>query len=40
MKMSLDSHLKYCPSVWMFQSKRLNNETNSVHEKSAKGCLF
>mgnify|MGYP001802811941 FL=1 len=28
------SHFSYCPVVWMFHSKELNNRINRIHERS------
>ena len=34
MKTFVESHFNYCPLIWMFHSKRLNNEINNVQEKA------
>ena len=34
MKSFVTSHFSYCPSIWMFHSRRLNNKINSVHERA------
>ena len=28
------SHFSYCPLVWMFHSRRLNNRINHIHERA------
>ena len=28
------SHFNYCPLVWMFHTKELNNRINSLHKKA------
>ena len=28
-----ESQFNYCPLIWMFQSRRLDNKINNVHEK-------
>ena len=28
------SLLNYCPLVWLFYSREMNNKTNRIHEKS------
>ena len=30
----ITSHFSYCPLVWMFHSRRLNNRTNHTHERA------
>ena len=30
----ISSQFGYCPLVWMFHSRRLNNRINSIHERS------
>ena len=30
------SQFVYCPLIWMFNSSRLNNKINSIHEKALK----
>ena len=30
----ITSHFSYCPLVWMFHSRRLNNKINSIHERA------
>ena len=32
MKSFVKSQFGYCPLIWMFHSRRLNNKINSVHE--------
>ena len=34
MKTFVESQFNYCPLLWMFHSRRLNNEVNNVHEKA------
>ena len=29
----ITSHFTYCPLVWMFHSRRLNNSINHIHER-------
>ena len=33
-KLFLESQFKYCPIVWMFHSRRINNKINRLHERS------
>ena len=33
-KVFLESQFKYCPIVWMFHSRRINNKINRLHERS------
>ena len=28
------SHYQYCPLVWMFHSRHLNNKSNKIHERA------
>ena len=28
-----NSHFSYCPLIWMFQSRLINNKINRVHER-------
>ena len=30
----ITSHFSYCPLVWMFHSRRLNNRINHIHERA------
>ena len=32
MKSFVTSQFSYCPLIWMFHSRRLNNKINSIHE--------
>ena len=32
-KVFITSQFNYCPLVWMFHTKQLNNQINSLHEK-------
>ena len=34
MKSFVTFQLSYCPLIWMFHSRRLNNKINSAHEKA------
>ena len=34
MKTFAESQSNYCPLIWMFHSRRLNNKINNVHEKA------
>ena len=34
MKTFVESQFNYCPLIWMFHSRRLNNKINNVHEKT------
>ena len=34
MKAFITSHFSYCPLVWMFHSRELNNKINRIHERS------
>ena len=34
MKLFITSQFGYCPLIWMFHSRALNNKTNSVHERA------
>ena len=34
MKSFVTSQLVYCPLIWMFNSSRLNNKINSIHERA------
>ena len=34
MKTFVDSQFNYCPLIWMFHSRRLDNKINNVHEKA------
>ena len=34
MKTFPESQFNYCPLIWMFHSRRLNNNINNVHEKA------
>ena len=33
-KLFLESQFKYCPIVWMFHSRRINNKIDRLHETS------
>ena len=34
MKSFVTSQFSYCPLIWMFNSRRLNNKINSIHKRS------
>ena len=34
MKAFINSQLGYCPLVWMFHSRQLNNRINKIHERA------
>ena len=34
MKTFVESQFNYCPLIWIFHSRRLNNKINNVHEKA------
>ena len=34
MKAIVKSQFGYCPLIWMFHSKRLNNKINRIHERA------
>ena len=34
MEAFITSHFSYCPLVWMFHSRELNNKINRIHERS------
>ena len=34
MKSFVTSQFRYCPLIWMFHSRRLNNKINSIHERA------
>ena len=34
MKSFVTSRFSYCPLIWMFHSRRLNNKINSIHERA------
>ena len=36
MKSFVTSQFGYCPLIWMFHSRRLNNKTSSIHERALK----
>ena len=33
-KSFVTSQFSYCPLIWMFHSRRLNNKINSIHERA------
>ena len=36
----IKSQFSYCPLIWMFTSKGLNNKINRIHEKSRRLVLY
>ena len=34
MKTFIDSQFNYCPLIWMFHSRQLNNKINKIHERA------
>ena len=34
MKAFIESQFGYCPLVWMFHSRKLNNQINRLHERA------
>ena len=34
MKALIESQFNYCPLIWMFRSRTLNNKINQIHEKA------
>ena len=34
MKAFIESHFAYCPLIWMFHSRSLNNKINRLHERA------
>ena len=34
MKAFTESHFNYCPLIWMFHSRTLNNKRNCLHERA------
>ena len=34
MKSFIESQLRYCPIIWMFHSRGLNNKINCIHERA------
>ena len=34
MKAFIDSQFQYCPLVWMFHSRTINNRINRLHERA------
>ena len=38
-KTFIESHCNYCPLIWMFQSRTINNKINRLHERALRiGC--
>ena len=40
MKTFVESQINYCPLIWMFHFRRLNNKINNVHERALRIFLF
>ena len=40
MKASIESQFNYCPLIWMFHSRTLNNKINRLHERALRIILF
>ena len=36
MKSFITSQFGYCPLIWVFHSRKLNNKINSIHERALK----
>ena len=36
----IESQFSYCPLIWMFHSRTLNNKINRLHQKSIKNCVW
>ena len=36
-KAFINARFNYCPLVWMFQRKQLNNQINCLHKKALRG---
>ena len=34
MKAFIESQFNYCPLIWMFHSRTLNNKINHIHERA------
>ena len=34
MKLFIESQFGYCPLIWMFYSRRLNNKINRIHDRA------
>ena len=34
MKLFIESQFRYCPLIWMFHSRGLNNKINRIHERA------
>ena len=34
MKRFIESQFNYCPLIWMFHSRTMNNKTNTIHERA------
>ena len=40
MKASIESQFNYCPLIWMFHSRTLNNKINRLHERALRIIVF
>ena len=40
MKASIESQFNYCPLIWMFHSRTLNNKINRLHDRALRIILF
>ena len=40
MKAFIESQFNYCPLIWMFHSRTLNNKINRIHERALKTVYF
>ena len=36
----IESQFSYCPLIWMFHSRTLNNKISRSHKKSIKNCVW
>ena len=39
MKAFIESKFGYCPLIWMFDSRSLNNKINRIHEKALRSTF-
>ena len=40
MKTFIESQFNYCPLIWMFQSRTINNKINPLHERALRIVYF
>ena len=40
MKAFIESQFNYCPLIWMFHSRTLNNKINRLHERALRIVIF